>query len=86
MDEDTLEKKVGDIYTRKRLAKDVLDGKEVAYGPITLRPVEEGVLPVDFDGRVYATIHTGEFSNTEDKVNHIVTEADNRIEKLYEEL
>lgn len=86
MEEHTLEKKVGDILARKRMARDALDGKEIAYGPLTLQPVEEGILPVDFDGRVYETITTDEFDDIEDKVNHVVTEADNRIEQLYDEL
>lgn len=86
MKESTLEKKVGDILERKRLARDALDGQEVAYGPLTLQPVEDGILPVDFDGRVYETITTEGLDEIEEQVNHVVTQADDAIEQLYDEL
>lgn len=87
MDESKLEQKVGDIVERKRLARDALDGEnEVTYGLITLQPVDDGLLPVDLDGRVYETIEVDESNEIEEQVNHVVTEADNAIEKMYEEL
>lgn len=86
MEESLVEKKVGDIVVRKRKAQTVLTGQEVAYGPLTLTPVENGILPSDFDGRVYETIATDEFEDTDTTINHIVTEADDRLKQLFDEL
>jgi hypothetical protein len=86
MSESLAETKVGDIVVRKRKARTVLTGQEVAYGPLTLTPVENGILPSDFDGRVYETITTDKFDDHDRTINHIVTEADNRLEQLFDEL
>lgn len=90
MDEPTLEKKVGDIVTRKRIIASLLydeDCTETAYGPLTLRLVNDGaeILPTDFDGRVYTTIERIN-GDQDEQVYHAVTEADNRIKQLHDEL
>lgn len=90
MDESTLEKKVGDILTRKRIIASLLHDscEETAYGPLTLQTVNDGdaILATDFDGRVYPTIELLDTDDSEEQINHLVTEADNCIEQLHEEL
>lgn len=90
MSEVNIEVKVGDILTRKRLISSLLyeSCDEVAYGPLTLRMLEDNevIQPVDFDGRVYPTIELLDTDDSEKQINHLVTEVDNTVRQVYTEL
>lgn len=79
-----------DILTRKRKVSCLLyeSCDEIAYGPLTVRELEDGesFSVVDFDGRVYETITLLDTDDSGEQINHLVTELDNRVNTHESEL
>lgn len=87
MEETTFEKAIGDIIYRNRLISDLVHNEttESAYGPLTLQRVDDGILPTDFDGRVYETIPVPDDPDKDDVLDARV-QADKTVEQLHDEL
>lgn len=77
-----LNQAVGDIETRDELIRALLigDSEEVAYGPLTLRQVEDdNILPLGTDGRIYQLIKPD--TQTDEFVLYARLKADQRVLK-----
>lgn len=89
MEETELEQIVGDILVRKRKISSLLyeSCESVAYGPLNLQVTEDDtVIATDFDGRVYPTVKLLDTEDSEEQINHLVTEIDACVEQHQNEL